>query len=261
MGWPKGVKVSEELRVRRNALISLAKRGHQVSTETRDKISRALTGRPCTLSQDALATRGRAISKAKKGVCTEAMARAAKAVGLAKRGTLPWNAGLITGPLSADHRAKIGAGCKTEADRKRSIGQPYFSEAVRQRLSVACKATMIAQWDNGRRPTFQSKLEKRAGVQLAPLGFVKQFILPGYRHRFDYGHAEWMVLVEVNGCFWHAHTCGVSQARKVVHEDDARHAAVAQALGYTVMVLWECEEIHWPTIINQLIGERRECAR
>ena len=108
---------------------------------------------------------------------------------------------------------------------------------------------------------YQSKLEKRAGLLLAPLGFTKQFTLPDYRHRFDYGHAARRILIEVNGCFWHAHDCGVLRVRVDAQEKDARHAAVAQALGYTVMVLWECEEIHWPTIINQLIGERRECAR
>ncbi|MEW2918271.1 very short patch repair endonuclease [Ruegeria sp. ANG10] len=97
----------------------------------------------------------------------------------------------------------------------------------------------------------------------APEMIVRRFVYSlGYRyrlHRSDLPGKPDLVfgprrkLIFVNGCFWHGHTCkrGNRQPKNNAHywrekiqknrERDASNIEKLRALGWEVLVVWECE--------------------
>ncbi len=97
---------------------------------------------------------------------------------------------------------------------------------------------------------YDSKLERRAG-ELLP-GFKHRFALD--RHQFDYGDKEKKIVVEVNGCRFHLHTCGIKPVWNP--SDDKRWARIAKRRKYRLIILWQCEEKSWNEIIGGRSGQR-----
>ncbi len=74
--------------------------------------------------------------------------------------------------------------------------------------------------------------------------------LPG---RPDIVMRKWKTVIFVNGCFWHGHDCKAGNHLPATHSDfwrdkrnrnrerDARSHALLRAMGWHVIVLWECQ--------------------
>jgi G:T-mismatch repair DNA endonuclease (very short patch repair protein) len=169
-------------------------------------------------------------------------------------GRIPWNKGKELPPISEDHKRRIG-----DASRGHTL-----SEEARARISAARKGKSLAEehrtklsdaakqrWARDDTPAFRSKTEIRVGWLLEPFGFVPQYRINGYKHPYDYGHAERKIVVEVQGCYWHAHDCGVKMIQTDVRIQDAKHQHAAQAAGYQLVTLWQCQERDWPMLLKQ----------
>lgn len=225
--------------------------GRPCSEEKKAKIRAALRGRKLGPYPP---ERGAAISAAKKGKpMTEAQHRAHQAAVLASKGRTPWNKGLSLPPLSPEHREKLSLvrrgkvlSEQTRLAMSRARKGMRFSEEHRVALSEAAKQ----RWARGDVFAFRSRMERQVGWLLKPYGFTAQFRIDGYAHPFDYGNAEARLLIEVNGCFWHAHDCGARIVDVAVRERDAKQRCVAEESGYRVITLWQCEEAQWPVILQ-----------
>ena len=211
---------------------NLGKKRGSMAPETRMAISAAKKGKPASLAMQAAFENMR-------GVPT---------------GKIPWNKGKTLPPISAEHKQKIGAAsrghtlsaaarAKVSAARKGKS----FSASHKHKLSESAKQ----RWACDDVPAFRSKTEIRVGWLLEPFGFQPQFRMPGYKHPYDYGHAERKILVEVQGCFWHAHGCGIKMVDNDTPLRDAEHAHRAQESGYALVVLWQCQEKIWPLILRK----------
>lgn len=232
--------------------MSQALKGLVITPEMRAKISATLTGKKRGSYPPAW---GAAISKAKKGKPAtpkqlDALAKAAEV----NRGKEPWNKGK-TGYLKHTDEWKAAnsqrhKGKKRSAAARRNMSNgakgKVFSETHRQAMSEAAKK----RWARGEVFAFRSKLEQRLEWLIKPLGFQPQFRIPGYRHHYDYGCAKTRLLIEVYGCYWHAHTCGVRLEQTTAAENDRHHEQMAHAMGYRVVILWQCEEAQWPVILR-----------
>jgi G:T-mismatch repair DNA endonuclease (very short patch repair protein) len=69
-------------------------------------------------------------------------------------------------------------------------------------------------------------------------------------HAFDYASADRLVLIEVNGCYWHDHrsvdpACK-AQGRTGAVAKDERVRSIAARAGAVLVELWECQEARWP---------------
>lgn len=71
-------------------------------------------------------------------------------------------------------------------------------------------------------------------------------------------------VIEVRGCFWHAHGCALSRAPRSRQEywgpklaatraRDARNSEALRALGWDMLVLWECRLPHAGTLEDELV--------
>lgn len=221
-----------------------------LSSEARKRISEKLSGRKLG---NYPAERGQAISKAKKGKpASEAVWRAIRASADARRGKRCDN-GLRGYKQTPEHKERIrkamlGKPQSEEKSRKITLALTgkKLSEQHRQKLAASHKRL----WAEGRFTAFRSKLEKRLGEVIEPLGYIPQFRIDGYTHPYDYGHAEKRIVIEVNGCFWHSHGCGVKQCKNNSREKDKANEDFARQNGYQVIVLWQCEESKWPVLLQ-----------
>lgn len=231
--------------------IRQTKLGKPRSEETKEKIRQALVGRetgPCSPARAA------AISAAKKGrPASPAMLKALEKASAARLGSPAWNKGKKLGPLSAERRRKIGQAnightLSPEARAKVSAAHKgkRFSDGHKQALSEAARQ----RWARDDVPAFRSKTEIRVGWLVEPFGFQPQFRIKGYKHPYDYGHTERRILIEVQGCYWHAHGCGVKMVQDDTPLRDQEHAQKAQEHGYHLVILWQCQEKSWPLILH-----------
>ncbi|GAA3701173.1 very short patch repair endonuclease [Arthrobacter ginkgonis] len=90
----------------------------------------------------------------------------------------------------------------------------------------------------------------RAEARRAPGGKLPGGKLPG---RPDLVFAGSRKAVFVNGCFWHMHDCPAgrvapasnaefwSAKREATMARDARNAGALEAMGWSVLTLWECQ--------------------
>lgn len=240
---------NEAIAAKAKQMYSDGKRG--LSEETRRQISEKLTGRKLgNYSPERCA----AISRAKKGKApSPAMLKAILASAAARKGKHCDN-GLRGYKQSPEHienrrRAQIGKKLSLEARQKLSHSRKgiVFSESHRQKLAIARKRL----WDEGKLTAFRSKLEKRLGQVVEPLGYIPQFRILGYNHPYDYGHPEKKIVIEVHGCFWHSHGCGVRQCKDNSKERDRLHEEVARELGFEIFTFWQCQESDWPTQLKE----------
>lgn len=103
-------------------------------------------------------------------------------------------------------------------------------------------------------PSRNTTPERKVRALLRELGHV------GYRlHRKELPGAPDVAFIGrrkaifVHGCFWHGHDCPRGSRQPVNNADywrrkiagnvarDARHGAALAALGWSVLVVWECE--------------------
>jgi len=229
--------------------------GKICSNEKRQAIRIALTGKkrgPYSRAHRA------AISAAKKGRSSPAIVAANNASGLARRGVHIDN-GLRGRKLTDEHKAKIGAGGRGKkrtqefCDRISRLRTGIkFTDAQREKLRIAT----TARWARGDVIAWRSKLEQSIEWLLKPLGFTVGFRFEfGASHPYDYGNRERRILIEVNGCYWHDHRCGMIRKRvkdaEQVRANDKRYAEQAEAAGFKLIVLWQCQEKEWPLILKQ----------
>ena len=82
------------------------------------------------------------------------------------------------------------------------------------------------------------------------------------------------IVIFVNGCFWHRHDCGRANMPKVrvsywerkfenTLRRDARNHEQLKSLGWTVLIVWECEiledlESSLQVIIRQIERQRKK---
>jgi len=158
-------------------------------------------------------------------------------------------------PKSAEQRARTSAtlkGHSTSPETRAKIRatlmgrRPGPQHLARQRAG-------LSHWRETINRTWRSQLELRA-AQFLP-GFEPQVRIEG--HAFDYASPDRLILVEVNGCFWHDHrsidsTCSRSGRRGAAAKDERTRAIAARA-GAVLIELWECREGTWPqTLAAQL---------
>lgn len=234
---------NEAISVKAKQMYSDGERG--LSEETRKQISEKLSGRKLG---NYSAEHRAAISAAKKGKhATDAVWKAIRASAVARKGKR-CNNGLRGHRQTYEHRehirkAMLGKPQSAEKSQKITLALTgkRLNESHRQKLAIARKRL----WDEGRFTAFRSKLEKRLGEVIEPLGYVPQFRIPGYGHPYDYGNAEKRVVIEVYGCFWHSHGCGVKQCKDNSKERDQLHESTARRLGFDVFIFWQCQETDW----------------
>lgn len=227
-----------------------------LSPEIRKQISEKLTGRVLgpysaervqavtdALRRPEVRAKLSAASKRRKQVpLTDEQKDRLRTLALGRKHSEEWRAKMrITmrgKPQSDEKRRKI-------SEKRKGI---KFPDAHKAKLSAAAKA----RCERGDSPTFCriSKLEKRAGLFLMPLGFTSQVRLAGDHHPYDFGHEERKIIVEVNGCYWHSHGCIKSNCGEKPKTRDAHNAQHAAQAGYTVIVLWQCQEQQWPDILR-----------
>jgi len=94
--------------------------------------------------------------------------------------------------------------------------------------------------------------------------------LPG---RPDLVFARWKTVVFVNGCFWHRHKgcnrCGTPKSNRAFWQRkfaqnvrrDAQNYAALSALGWGVVVLWQCEVKTTDEAIRKLRPHFRDSQR
>lgn len=101
---------------------------------------------------------------------------------------------------------------------------------------------------------------KNTAPELAVRRLLRELGYTGYRiHRKDLPGKPDIAFVGkrkailVHGCFWHGHTCGEGSRSPKSNEGywsakiegnrlrDANHLDKLQALGWSVLTLWECE--------------------
>ena len=234
------------------AKMRAAKLGKARSEETKEKIRQALKGRVLGTYPP---ERGAAISAAKKGKPPSlAVLQALEKASASRIGVSPWNKGQKLPPISEEHKRRIGEASRghtlsPEARARISTARKgkSFSDEHKHALSEATKQ----RWARDDMPAFRSKTEMRVGWLLEPFGFQPQFRINGYQHPYDYGHAERHIVIEVNGCFWHAHGCGTKMVQNDTPERDKQHGIEAGARGYQLVTLWQCQEKEWPIILRQ----------
>lgn len=227
-----------------------------ISVEQRAKISASLKGRKRGFYSKAHC---KAISDAKKGKpASPAMLAALELARAANTGRKPWNKGKRLGPQSAKMIEKRVAPLR---GRKRDsrIGRKISEARMGMKFSNEHKANLskgqLARWARGDANAWRSKLEKSIEWLLASFGFTPQFRFEfGSSHPYDYGNRETKTLIEVHGCYWHAHGCDWIKRQPInaekVRSKDAWHEQYAQGQGFRVISLWQCQEKQWPMILK-----------
>lgn len=102
-----------------------------------------------------------------------------------------------------------------------------------------------------------TKLELRAKKLLLPLSFKHRVRLTQRGHIFDFGNHITKILVEVDGCYYHNHTC-LSPTRKAASKSWRKRLLLSHKIRrqiamdkeYRLVVLRECKEQKWPVIIE-----------
>ncbi|UAJ11944.1 very short patch repair endonuclease [Glacieibacterium megasporae] len=106
---------------------------------------------------------------------------------------------------------------------------------------------------------------------LHELGYRYRTQLAAVPGRPDIAFTARRKCIQVHGCFWHAHGCDLSRSPKTRtafweekfarnRERDARLDLAATALGWSKLVVWECETRNGLLLGERLIrflGERR----
>lgn len=104
----------------------------------------------------------------------------------------------------------------------------------------------------GRIRSKNTKPEVAVRCALHRLGFRYRLHVKGLPGTPDIVLPRYRTVVQVRGCFWHSHTCkyaripttnteywsGKLQGNR---ERDAHNDAMTRALGWDVIVVWECE--------------------
>lgn len=223
------------------------------SEETKEKIRLTLTGRKLGPYPK---ERGEAISRAKKGVPANSprQLEAHRKSSEKMKGRAPWNKGKTLGPQAPElieKRRLAGTGLKRSAEACKAISDGrkgmQFSAEHRRSLSDAAQKRAA----RGIFPHWISKLEQSLLEVLTPLGFKTQFRLGFGSRPFDYGNEQTKTLVEVNGCYWHAHGCAIGSLpnQAEIRERDMAAEQFAADRGYRVIWLWECGKENWETLL------------
>ena len=72
----------------------------------------------------------------------------------------------------------------------------------------------------------------------------------GYRYRVNYKalpgkpdivFTKKKIAIFIHGCYWHGHDCGSRYAHTSTKQRDQEHIQELEALGWKVVVLWECQ--------------------
>ena len=144
-------------------------------------------------------------------------------------------------PLLPGRAPSLGAGrivpCKAFNNRTRMADT--LSPAERSRLMARIRSR------DTKPEMYVRKAVWRAGFRYR----LHSRTLPG---KPDLALAQYKVAVFVHGCFWHQHGCAKTSRPSSNREfwdrkldgnvaRDARNQAALQALGWTVLTVWECE--------------------
>lgn len=114
---------------------------------------------------------------------------------------------------------------------------------------------------------------KNTGPELAVRQLIRELGFRGYRlHRKDLPGKPDVVFntkckaVMVHGCFWHGHSCPVGRRKPKSNLDywlpkirrnrrrDSRQLAALSELGWSVLVVWECELRAKDTLAEKLVS-------
>lgn len=204
-----------------------------------------------------------------------------KKLSAAHLGQKAWNKGMNMRAMGYDNWGSPGRIVSLETRKRLSLshtGQKSWSkgkqlsEAYKGKLSESHKgliptANQLAGLALGRsmerRVVYQSRLEKRLVSKLVPFGFVSQFRIAGMgalsKHPYDVGHREKKTVIEVNGCYWHAHGCKepLIQEHEKVRIRDKSVTLAAQKAGCRLITLWECEQRKWDEQLADVLGQER----
>ena len=89
------------------------------------------------------------------------------------------------------------------------------------------------------------------GLEVEPQGRIPELNKPHRHHKWDFIIRDLKIAVEVDGCYWHAHSeCFPERLQEDVIKDqialEEQRDLEADLSGWTVLRLWECEILEWP---------------
>jgi G:T-mismatch repair DNA endonuclease (very short patch repair protein) len=157
-------------------------------------------------------------------------------------------------PKTIEHRLKIAA--STRGKSKGPHSQEWREDNSVRMLEIWSKRGR-RWWRNHAGRTWISKPEASILRLMTNLGFVSQYKLAG--HFYDYGSHEQKMVVEVHGCYYHAHICqreiGYRPDHRKTWLKDRKVICRAVDMGYRVLLLWECKQKTWRRQICAFVME------
>lgn len=138
-------------------------------------------------------------------------------------------------PMSAEQKAKIS---KAHKGKKLTL---EHREAIRVSMIdnpkvIANLAKQKVLWQNT-----APELQIADLLQSKNLAFEPQFRLPGINHAFDLAIPTLRLLIEVDGCYWHA--CPIhcpNEDKGTLQLERSRKAdRMARALGWSIIHIWQ----------------------
>ncbi|NSX16069.1 DNA mismatch endonuclease Vsr [Cupriavidus taiwanensis] len=114
---------------------------------------------------------------------------------------------------------------------------------------------------------------KNTKPELIVRGALRELGFLGYRIHYeklpgkpDVVYVGKRKVILVHGCFWHGHNCKLGTRQPLSNRDywvpkiecnrqrDARHLAELTQLGWSVLIVWECELRDRPALCKRLAG-------
>jgi DNA mismatch endonuclease, patch repair protein len=195
------------------AKIAASSRGKRLSAESREKVGAANRGKCVSVETRAK----QSAAQTKRFTSTKMSAKTRAKLSIAHKGKR----------LSVEHRVKIAIAHRGK----------HLSAEHRAKIKAARALRIIPLQDT------KPELAVQEWLVIRKIEFVKHKTIPGLCHQWDIQIKSKKVLIEVDGCYWHA--CPIhhpaSAKGLLARQRAAEVDAYAVLMGWRVIRIWEHE--------------------